>query len=271
MWPSLTGAETLQLLGRAQGRVDVAYRDELIGRFDMDVSKKVRAYSKGNRQELILVGALMTRADLLDLDGADERTRPSDGTGLPSVRPRSEGPQSNGVPVLAHPERSEALCDRVGDTARRRASGDGDPGQMRHLSALSVEATFEGPVPDLAQVPGVSSLEVTGRVARCQVRGTVEPLLRSAQQASAELLSSEPSLEELFLAHYGAGSGTRDQPGTRPSMEAESAPDTRMPAGGHPTYVVALRTAQKAGARCDMGIPLRAHRVVVGARLRLRL
>lgn len=50
LWPSLTGAETLHLLGRVQGRVDTVYRDELIARFELDPSKKVRAYSKGNRQ-----------------------------------------------------------------------------------------------------------------------------------------------------------------------------------------------------------------------------
>src|SRR3984957_14647257 len=68
LWPSLTGAETLHLLGRVQGQVDEAYRDELVARFDLDAAKKVRAYSKGNRQKVLLIGALMTRADLLVLD-----------------------------------------------------------------------------------------------------------------------------------------------------------------------------------------------------------
>jgi ABC-2 type transport system ATP-binding protein len=53
LWPALTGGETLHLLGRVQGRVDPAYRDELIERFDLDPSKKVSAYSQGNRQKLI--------------------------------------------------------------------------------------------------------------------------------------------------------------------------------------------------------------------------
>ncbi len=79
--------------------------------------------------------------------------------------------------------------------------------EMRHLSALTVETTFDGPIPDLSQVPGVSSVEVEGRVVRCQVRGSVEPLLKVLAGSSVrELLSREPSLEELFLAHYGAGS-----------------------------------------------------------------
>ena len=56
------------MLGRVQGQVDDVYRDELIQRFELDLSKKVRSYSKGNRQKVILIAALMTRADLLILD-----------------------------------------------------------------------------------------------------------------------------------------------------------------------------------------------------------
>ena len=68
LWPSLTGAETLNLLGHVQGRVDAGYRDSLIERFSLDPSKKVRAYSKGNRQKVLLIAALMSRPELLILD-----------------------------------------------------------------------------------------------------------------------------------------------------------------------------------------------------------
>jgi len=68
LWPDLTGAEALHLLGRVQGAADTAYRDELVERFQLDPSKKVRAYSKGNRQKVLLVAALGSRADLLVLD-----------------------------------------------------------------------------------------------------------------------------------------------------------------------------------------------------------
>ena len=69
LWPSLTGARDARTCsaGSTAG-VDAAYRDELIERFELDPSKKVRAYSKGNRQKVILIAALMTRADLLVLD-----------------------------------------------------------------------------------------------------------------------------------------------------------------------------------------------------------
>src|SRR5579872_889750 len=68
LWPSLTGEESLALLGKVQGRVDEAYRAQLIDLFDLDPSKKVRTYSKGNRQKVVLIAALMSKADLLVLD-----------------------------------------------------------------------------------------------------------------------------------------------------------------------------------------------------------
>ena len=50
LWPSLTAAETLRFLGRVHGSVDDAYRDELVGRFGLELDKKIRALSHGNRQ-----------------------------------------------------------------------------------------------------------------------------------------------------------------------------------------------------------------------------
>ena len=98
----------------------------------------------------------------------------------------------------------EALCDRVAILREGKLIEMGTLAEMRHLSALTVEATFEGPVPDLSAVSGVSSVVVDGRVVRCHVRGSVEPLLHVLAGAGVtELLSREPSLEELFLAQYG--------------------------------------------------------------------
>jgi ABC-2 type transport system ATP-binding protein len=205
LWPSLTGAEVLHLLGRVHGFVDARYRDELIERFDVDPSKRVRAYSKGNRQKLLLVAALMTRADLLVLDEPTNGLDPlMEQAFRHSVREASDRGQA--VFLSSHIlSEVEALCDRVAILRAGRLVDVGTLAQLRHLSALAVEATFDGSVPDLARVPGVSSVEVEGRVVRCQVRGTVEPLLKVLAAAGVhELLSREPSLEELFLAHYGA-------------------------------------------------------------------
>ena len=87
LWPSLTGMDTLHLLGRVQGQVDAAYRDELIARFDLDPGKKVRAYSKGNRQKLLLIAALMTARRSARARRADQWTGSADGAGVPAQHP----------------------------------------------------------------------------------------------------------------------------------------------------------------------------------------
>jgi len=206
LWPSLTGGETLHLLGRVQGRVDKAYRDELVSRFDLDTTKKVRAYSKGNRQKLILIGALMARPDLLILD---EPTSGLDPIMEQAFRQSIHEAHERGQTVFLSSHSMsevEALCERVAILRGGKLVEIGTLAQMRHLSALTVEATFsEGRAPDLSGVPGVSSVQVDGRVLHCQVRGSVEPLLKTLVAAGVtELLSREPSLEELFLARYGA-------------------------------------------------------------------
>jgi ABC-2 type transport system ATP-binding protein len=76
---------------------------------------------------------------------------------------------------------------------------------MRHLSAVTVEASFPGPPPEAVdKVPGVSAVQVAGHHLTCQVRGPVDDLLTVLAAAHSEtLLSREPSLEELFLSIYG--------------------------------------------------------------------
>jgi ABC-2 type transport system ATP-binding protein len=205
LWPSLTGAETLHLLGRVHGRVDPAYRQQLVDRFELDVSKKVRAYSKGNRQKVILIAALMTRADLLLLD---EPTSGLDPLMEQEFRQCVHEAREQGQTIFLSSHilsEVEALCDRVAILRGGQLVETGTLAELRHLSAVTIEATFDGPVPDLSEVPGVSQVEVNGRVVTCHVRGSVEPLLKViADGGVRKLLSREPSLEELFLAHYGA-------------------------------------------------------------------
>ncbi|HTR71078.1 MAG TPA: ABC transporter ATP-binding protein [Mycobacteriales bacterium] len=204
LWPSLTGAETLNLLGRVHGYVDAAYRDVLIERFELDPSRKVRAYSKGNRQKVILIAALMSRADLLVLDEPTSGLDPlMERAFRESVREARQRDQT--VFLSSHIlSEVEALCDRVAILRSGKLIDIGTLAQMRHLSSLSVEASFVGTVPDLSRVPGVTDVAVDGQVVRCEVKGSVEPLLQVlASSGVHELLSREPSLEELFLSHYG--------------------------------------------------------------------
>ncbi len=214
LWPALTGAETLHLLGRVHGQVDGAYREELVGRFELDPSKKVRAYSRGNRQKILLIGALMTRADLLVLDeptsGLDPLMEQAFRRSIVEARERGQA-----VFLSSHVlSEVEALCDRVAILRVGRLVETGTMSEMRHLSAVTVEATFAGPVPDISDVPGVTSVVADGQSLRCQVQGPIGPLLGVLAHAGvARLLSREPSLEELFLAQYGQSEQAREVAG----------------------------------------------------------
>ncbi len=205
LWPALTGEETLHLLGRVQGRVDSGYRDELIERFALDPSKKVRAYSKGNRQKLGLIAAFASRADLLLLD---EPTSGLDPLMEREFRHCVDTARRAGQTVFLSSHilsEVEALCDRVAILRNGRLVEIGTLGDLRHLSALTIEAVFTSTPPDLSGIPGVHDIEISGNHLRCQVSGPVEPLLKRLSAVGvSQLLSREPSLEELFLAHYGS-------------------------------------------------------------------
>jgi ABC-2 type transport system ATP-binding protein len=204
LWPGLTGGQTLHLLGRVQGRTDMAYRDELIERFQLDPSKRVRAYSKGNRQKVLLIAALSSRPDLLILD---EPTTGLDPLMAETFRECVAQARERGQAVFLSSHilsEVEALSDRVAILRAGELVEVGTLAQMRHLSALSVDATFDTTPPDLSRIPGVTAVSVEGTRVHCQVIGSVEPLLGVlAASGVHQLLSREPSLEELFLAHYG--------------------------------------------------------------------
>jgi ABC-2 type transport system ATP-binding protein len=203
LWPSLTGTETLHLLSRVHGSVDAPYREELVDRFELDPSRRVRAYSTGNRQKLALIGALMTRAELLVLDEPTAGLDPlMEQVFRACVREAADRGQT--VFLSSHVlSEVEALCERVAILRAGRLVAAGSVAEMQLDSSLSVEASFARAVPDLTGVPGVVDPVADGSVLRCRVSGPVAPLLAALADAGAvRLVSREPSLEELFLAHY---------------------------------------------------------------------
>jgi ABC-2 type transport system ATP-binding protein len=203
LWPSLTSAETFELLARLHGGVDSAYRDLLVERFAVDLNRKVRALSKGNRQKVQLVAALATRADLLILD---EPTSGLDPLMEVAFRDSIKEAKERGQTVFLSSHilsEVEALCDRVGILRQGRLVDEGTLAELRHLSAHTVEVTFDGATPRIAPLPGVKVADAGASVLRFEVTGPIAPLLDAlAGQRVAALTSREPSLEEIFLHHY---------------------------------------------------------------------
>lgn len=204
LWPSLTGEETLHLLAQVHGSVDKEYRKKLIKQFQFETNKKVRTYSKGNRQKITLIAALATRAPLLILD---EPTSGLDPLMEQVFREAVRQAKNNGQTVFLSShilEEVEALCDRVAVLRRGKLVETGTLEELRHLSAVTVEATFSGAVPKVNTIKGVSDVHVNGKHVKCQVQGSIDELLKVVAAAKPlTFLSREPSLEELFLSLYG--------------------------------------------------------------------
>jgi ABC-2 type transport system ATP-binding protein len=204
LWPQLTGGETLALLGAVHGTIDTGYRDELYERFAFDPSKKSRTYSKGNRQKIGLIAALMTRADLLVLDEPTSGLDPLMEIAFRQCVSEAAG-RGQTVFLSSHIlSEVEALCGRVAILRAGRLVDLGTLSEMRHLSARSVELRFDGPIPDLTGVPGVTKITGDEQRLRLEVLGSMAPLLHAlAGYEVVGIDSREPSLEELFVAHYG--------------------------------------------------------------------
>jgi ABC-2 type transport system ATP-binding protein len=208
LWPSLTGAQTLAFLARMRGGVDTGYRAELVERFALDSSKRIRALSKGNRQKVQLIAALAARPDLLLLD---EPTAGLDPLMEMVFRECMEEAKNRGQTVFLSSHvlsEVEAVCDRVGILRHGRLVEEGSLSELRHLSAQTIDVTFEGQAPRLPPLDGVQVTNVGANALRFEVHGSVRQVIAMlGRYPVATLTSREPSLEEIFLHEYSAADG----------------------------------------------------------------
>ncbi|MGW8849989.1 ATP-binding cassette domain-containing protein [Streptomyces xiamenensis] len=207
LWPSLTGGEAIDLLGRLRGRLDARRRAELIERFDLDPTKKGRTYSKGNRQKVAIVAALASDAELLLLDEPTAGLDPLMEVVFQDVILQAK---AAGKTVLLSSHilaQVEKLCDRVSIIRLGKTVQSGTLDEMRHLTRTTIEAVTERPSAALAQLAGVHDLR--GGEAPGEVRFTVDgarldTVVRELSGYGVRsLVSHPPTLEELMLRHYG--------------------------------------------------------------------
>ena len=205
LWPNLTGGEVIDLLGRLRGGLDEKRRSELLERFELDPTKKGRSYSKGNRQKVALVAALAADVELLLLDeptsGLDPLMEAVFQDYIQDFRERGRTVLLSSH-ILAEVER---LCDRVSIIRGGRTVETGTLTELRHLTRTSVVAEVDRVPPDLAALPGVHDLEVDGQRIVCEIdTAQLGPVMEHLTGAGLRgLTTSPPTLEELFLRHYG--------------------------------------------------------------------
>jgi ABC-2 type transport system ATP-binding protein len=205
LWPNLTGGEAIDLLGRLRGGIDRARREELIERFELDPTKKGRTYSKGNRQKVALVAGLASDAELLLLDEPTSGLDPLKETVFQEC---IEEARQAGRTVLLSSHilaEVEALCDRVSIIRAGMTVEAGTLAELRHLTRTSIDVETVQEPSGLDALAGVHDLHVDDHRARFDVdTARLDDALRHLSGLGVRTLTSQPpTLEELFLRHYG--------------------------------------------------------------------
>ncbi|NEC00992.1 ATP-binding cassette domain-containing protein [Streptomyces anulatus] len=218
----LTIGQTLASWGRLRGLTDTAYRDELVQRFGIDPSRRVRGLSTGNRRKVGLVGAFMARPELLILDEPTNGLDPlMQQVFLATVEEARAGGQS--VLLSSHIlSEVERVADLVAVLQGGRLAASGPTQELRRRAAQRFHITFaEGedvPLAALAGLEGASDVErrdPESPLVSLAWAGSPDALLKLlAGHRITTLTAPEPDLEEAFLEYY-----QRDVPGSR---EAEA-------------------------------------------------
>lgn len=217
LWPNLSGGEAIDLLGSLRGGLDGQRRSALLRSFDLDPTKRFASYSKGNRQKVALVAALAADVELYLLD------EPSSG-----LDPLMESIFQECVSELRAAGRTvllsshilaqvEALADRVTIIRAGKAIESGTMTDLRHLARTMVSVETARPIRDLEALAGVHDSQIDGT----QATFTVEPahlndVLEQLTRSEVRVLhSSPPTLEQLFLRHYGKPESPAEAPPSR--------------------------------------------------------
>jgi ABC-2 type transport system ATP-binding protein len=207
LWPNLTGGEVIDLLGRMRGRMDNARKADLVERFDLDPTKKGRAYSKGNRQKVALIAALASDVELLLLDEPTSGLDPLMDSVFRQTIARELG---NGRTVLLASHvlsEVEAMCDRVSIIKAGKTVETGTLDELRHLTRTTISAELSAPSVGLEALAGVHELRIDGN--RVELEADPDSLNGILQHLTGtgvvSLTSRPPTLEELFIRHYQDG------------------------------------------------------------------
>jgi len=200
-----TGRELLTFLGSLRGGVPRATIDALAARLDLDLGRRIKGLSKGNRQKLGVVQAFMHAPELLILDEPTSGLDPF--LQQEFVAMAREAREAGQTIFMSSHVMSEVqhTADRVGIIREGRLVAVERVEELRDRAVRAVTIQFEGPAPadELAALPGVSDVRVDGTVVRLRLAGRADALVKAAARHTViSLLSEEPDLEDLFFAYY---------------------------------------------------------------------
>jgi ABC-2 type transport system ATP-binding protein len=201
-----TGRHFLGFLDRLRSDRDANGIEALADRFGLALDRRIEDLSKGNRQKIGLVAALMGDAPVLLLD---EPTSGLDPLRQQDVQELMRERARGGATVLlsSHAlDQVEHAADRVGIVNDGRLVAVESVRELKRRAVKRVRVQLARPVPQngLARLPGVRHLECSGKELRFEVEGSMDALIKELAQLPVDsVISEEPELDEIFLAYYG--------------------------------------------------------------------
>lgn len=206
LWPNLTGGEVIDLFVRLRGSHNKELRERLVRDFNLDPTKKCRTYSKGNRQKVALIAAFASEVDLYILDEPTSGLDPLMEQVFQSCVLEQKN-RGKGVFLSSHiMSEVERLCDRVGIIREGQLVEVGTLDELRHLTSYSMTVVTEKELEGLESQNGVYDVVQERNTATFRVNtdemGAV--ITHITGFGIKKLESKPPSLEELFMRHYGA-------------------------------------------------------------------
>ena len=207
LWPNLSGGEVVDLFVRMKKGHDRNYREELVKRFDFDPAKKCGTYSKGNRQKVALIAAFSSDADLYILDEPTSGLDPLMETVFRDCVRKAKA-EGKTVFLSSHIlSEVEQLCDRISIIRQGKIIDGGSMNELRHLTRNNVKVETKEPLTGLAGLDGVHDVkEEKGAVSFSMDNDRTEGVMNYlAGKGIIHIVSAPPTLEELFMSHYGGG------------------------------------------------------------------
>lgn len=205
LWENLTGGQTIDLLMKLHGKGNQAKKEELVRKFQLDLSKKVKSYSKGNRQKVGLIAALAVDCELYILDEPTSGLDPLMESVFQDEVARLKAEQK-AVLLSSHIlSEVERLADQVVIIQEGRVVESGTLEQLRHLTRSTVHLALKENIATLENLSFIHDWTQTGQnQATFSIdHQALDELLKELNHYQVQKLEIlPPTLEELFMRHY---------------------------------------------------------------------
>ena len=204
LWPNLSGGETIDLFLKLHGASNQEKRDQLIKKFDLNPKKKVRSYSKGNRQKIALIAALAIEAELYIFD---EPTSGLDPLMEAVFQEEVKALKAAGKAIILSSHilsEVEKLADRVAVIRKGEIVETGTLDDLRHLTRYQYKVETEQEAVGLKELSSVHDLQIKENEATFQADSdAIDEILKTLLLYGVKKLeATPPTLEDLFMRHY---------------------------------------------------------------------